>query len=140
MYVPTINYSLFFSLNVLNYLGVNIVCSKINQISTCSLLSPFIFYNFSVFRLLGLLCFTPSRYVRFLVVLGSNFEASGLPFGLLASDLFRLGVHFGPFLLDSFWFLLASFGSLLAPFGFLLASFWLRLASVCLPLVPFGFP
>ena len=102
---------------------------KVNVISTFSLLSPFTFYDFSIVRLWGLLCFSLSRSVRFLVVLGSLFEPSGLPFGPLASDVFRFGFHFAP--VASFSFLLASFGFLwlrLVPFGLILAPFLLPLA------------
>ena len=46
-----------------------------NVISTCSLLIPFICYDFSTFRLWGFPCFSPSRSFSFLVVMGSHFGA-----------------------------------------------------------------
>ena len=82
-----------------------------------------------------------------LVVWGSNLGASGLPFGPLASDVFRfwdlLWSLWLPF--DSRWLALAPFGSLWVhfwfPFGY--ATFWLPFGSLgflWFPVVSFWLP
>ena len=115
---------------MIDFLGVISFCYKKNEIST---FSPSIFYHFSAFRLWGLLCLSPSRFVRFLVVLASNSGAPGLPFVPLASDFCSFWVPLWSLWLP-FGFLLVPFGSLLAPFG----SLWLPLAPLGFLLVPFG--
>ena len=120
-----------------------------------SLLSPFISYDFSNFRLWGIPCLSPFRFLRFWVPLGSHFGTSGVQFGSpcvrfspLGFDLARLspiglplvpfGLHLAPFgsLLAPFGSLLVPFGSLLVPLGFALVPFRLTCGSVLLPWGP----
>ena len=105
-----------------NFLGVITFGGKMNEISAFSLLSPFIFYDFSSFRLLGNICLSPCRFLSFWDPLGSNLGTSGLPFGPLGFDLL---LFWAPLCLP-YAFLLVPFGSLLAPFG----SSWLPFGSV----------
>ena len=84
------------------------------------------FFKFSSFRFVRLLSLSLSRCFRFLVALGSNSCTSGLPFGPLASDMFRYGVHFGPFgfpwlPFGSPWLPSAPFRHHLVPLGSLVA-------------------
>ena len=139
------------------------MCFRMNEVSTFSLFSPVIFYDFSPFRLLGFLCLSPSRFFRFRDLLGSNSGASGsylVPWlrfvALLGSPLVPFGFLWFP--LAPFWLRLAPFWFLLVPLGprwfpsdplwlpfdslwFVLGSRWfpLGLAPFWFPLAPFGF-
>ena len=135
MYVPTMNY--FFSFEMLKFLGADQLCSKLNEKSTFSLLSPFIFYSFYICRLWGFLCLSPSRFVCFLVVFAPILEPRGfhsvpLPptsvFGGFPFGIFWLVLGSGHWLpLARFWF---PFGSLLVPFGSHLGFRWLPLGDL----------
>ena len=113
-----------------------------NDISTFSLLSPPISYDFSTFRLFGITCLSPSRVFFLCYLLGSNFGPLGLLCGFQGSHLSLLGLPFGPFWLPlaPLWFLWLPSDSL----SFLLVLFWLRFDSHLAPfgffLAQFGFP
>ena len=95
--------------------------------STCSLLSLFIFHDFSI---VVILCLSPSRSFVLCYLLGSNFRPSGLPCGPLAPICAPIWSRLAPF-----WLPLVPSGSLLVPFGTLWVSFTRYLPF----LVPFWF-
>ena len=114
--------------------GVINFCCKMNEISTISLLSPFIFYDFSTFDFGG---FSVSHLLDIFVSWSlwapllefRGFLLVPLPpiYSVLESALAPLASFWLPF--DSLWLPLAPFGFLWAPFG----SLWLPFGSLSLP-------
>ena len=103
-------------------LGGISLCCKMNEISTCSLLSPFIFHDFQLFDILWF-CVCHLLDFWFSGTFGLQFWSFGAP---IWSPWLRFVFFWAPL-----WSLLVSLGSLLVPFGSLFVP-------LGFPLVPFG--